>query len=98
MTKLLLSSVCRPFGEAVEPAEAGVDGGGVTDGAQVACDGSAAGCEPCDGGGSCSREGDVCTQPFGYGASELCLPRIYAESGEFDIKILPRALNMTVKQ
>ena len=45
--------------------------------------------EPCDGGGPCSREGDVCTQLPGFGAPELCLPRISAESGEFDIKVLP---------
>ena len=45
--------------------------------------------EPCDGGGPCAREGDVCTDLPDMGGPELCLPRLYAESGEFDIKVTP---------
>jgi hypothetical protein len=43
--------------------------------------------EDCEGGGSCSREGDVCTDLAFIGGPELCFPRMYVESGEFEIKV-----------
>jgi hypothetical protein len=44
---------------------------------------------PCGDGGECARDEDVCTHLPGLTTVELCVPRIQAESGEFDIKVLP---------
>jgi len=52
--------------------------------------------EPCDGGGTCAREGDVCTDLAALSGPELCLPRIYAESGEFEIKVLPAGADYSI--
>jgi hypothetical protein len=43
--------------------------------------------EPCDEGGACAREGDVCTAL--YDGESLCLPRIEAATEGFDIKVVP---------
>jgi hypothetical protein len=52
--------------------------------------------EPCTGGAACSRADDVCTDLASTGGPELCLPRISAEAGEFDIKVTPQGSDFSI--
>lgn len=51
---LLSLFACHSFGETTEASQAGGDGGAMTDGAPIACDASAPGCDPSCPGGGCT--------------------------------------------